>query len=46
MKDIVDVWITVSVDGALRTGDTCVPTVTVMVVVCVREPLIPDTTIV
>jgi hypothetical protein len=40
----VDVWTMVSVEGAVSTGETCVPTVTVIVAVLVKEPLVPVTT--
>ena len=40
----VDVWTTVSVEGAVSTGETWVPTVMVIVIVRVSEPLVPITT--
>jgi hypothetical protein len=39
----VDVWTTVSADGAVRTGEGWVPTLTVTVTVLVNEPLVPVT---
>jgi hypothetical protein len=39
----VDVWTTVSAEGAVRTGEGWVPTLIVTVVVLVSEPLVPVT---
>ncbi len=39
----VDVWTTVSSDGAVRTGEGWFPTLIVTVRVLVREPLVPVT---
>jgi hypothetical protein len=39
----VDVWTTVSADGAVRRGEGWVPTLMVTVTVLVNEPLVPVT---
>jgi hypothetical protein len=44
VKVTVEVCTTVAVDGAVKTGGTWVPTLTVTVAVLVSEPLVPVTT--
>jgi hypothetical protein len=43
VKVRVDVWTTVSADGAVRTGEGWVPTVILTATVLVNEPLVPVT---